>query len=171
MKTHRGFTLIELLVVIAVIGILASVVMASLNSARGKARDVTRLQAMTEMQKALALYYSQNGNYPDSDNQGCGGWDVSSDGTFTTALVSAGLLPTHLADPSGETGACGNAAYFYYVYASGNYGCDTTRGNYYVLGIRDLENTTGPSPTSPGWSCPDRNWQAEFDWVTGSFEN
>ncbi len=62
---RKGFTLIELLVVIAIIGILASVILASLNSARGKARDAVRLSALKEMQTALELYYDTHGQYPD----------------------------------------------------------------------------------------------------------
>lgn len=63
-STRSGFTLIELLVVIAIIGILASVVLASLNSARGKARDAKRFADLKQLQLAVELYYDDNGHYP-----------------------------------------------------------------------------------------------------------
>jgi prepilin-type N-terminal cleavage/methylation domain-containing protein len=66
MKKHAGFTLIELLVVIAIIGILSSVVLASLNSARTKARDAKRISDIKQLQLALELYYDVNGEYPDA---------------------------------------------------------------------------------------------------------
>lgn len=67
----RGFTLIELLVVIAIIGTLASVVLASLNTAREKARNSAMISTVKEVEKALQLYWiSNNGNYPNR-----GSWD------------------------------------------------------------------------------------------------
>ncbi len=47
--TNKGFTLIELLVVIAIIGLLSSVVLASLNTARGKARDAKRVAELSSL--------------------------------------------------------------------------------------------------------------------------
>ncbi len=66
MKTNRGFTLIELLVVIAIIGILSSVVLASLNSAREKSRDARRISDIKQLQLALELSFDANGEYPDA---------------------------------------------------------------------------------------------------------
>jgi prepilin-type N-terminal cleavage/methylation domain-containing protein len=63
-RSNRGFTLIELLVVIAIIGILASVVMASLNSAREKARNAGYVSQIKEYQKALELSFNDNNSYP-----------------------------------------------------------------------------------------------------------
>lgn len=64
MKKNKGFTLIELLVVIAIIGILSSVVLASLNSAREKSRDAKRVSDIKQLQLALELYFDSNGEYP-----------------------------------------------------------------------------------------------------------
>lgn len=77
----RGFTLIELLVVIAIIGILSSVVLASLNSARMKGRDARRIADIKQMQLALELWYDSEGNeYPD------GLADLATDGQMSVIL-------------------------------------------------------------------------------------
>ncbi|OGE78207.1 MAG: hypothetical protein A2751_03560 [Candidatus Doudnabacteria bacterium RIFCSPHIGHO2_01_FULL_46_14] len=63
---RKGFTLVELLVVIAVIGLLASVILVSLNSARVKARDARRKADMYQLGLAIQLYYDANGTFPPS---------------------------------------------------------------------------------------------------------
>ena len=60
----RGFTLIELLVVIAIIGILSATVLVSLNSARAKAKDASRMATAQQIAKAVELYYHDHGKYP-----------------------------------------------------------------------------------------------------------
>ena len=58
----KGFTLIELLVVIAIIGILSSVVLASLNTARGRGADSAVKAGMANMRAQAELYYDGNGS-------------------------------------------------------------------------------------------------------------
>lgn len=67
-RIKKGFTLIELLVVIAIIGVLASVVLASLNTARRKSRDARRVSDIKQIQMALELYFDGDGDgeYPDA---------------------------------------------------------------------------------------------------------
>ncbi len=69
-----GFTLIELLVVIAIIGLLASVVLVSLNGVRVKARDTKRVAEIKQLSTVIQLYIDDNnGSFPS--NAGCAsGW-------------------------------------------------------------------------------------------------
>lgn len=63
----KGFTLIELLVVVAIIGILMSVIMVGLSSARAKGRDAKRISDVKNIELALKLYYADNGSrFPTS---------------------------------------------------------------------------------------------------------
>lgn len=84
--SQKGFTLIELLVVIAIIGILSSVVLASLNTARQKGREVAFKAEMDSFKKAAELFYDDYGMYT-------GLHDNSAPIATTTADVSAqGIL-------------------------------------------------------------------------------
>lgn len=111
----KGFTLIELLVVISIIGLLSSVVLVSLNSARAKARDAKRMSDLGEIQKALEFYFdSSNGTaYPL-----CAGNTVCSTTGYSGNLgvldvVASGFLSSMPIDPKNVSGQYG------YYYARG----------------------------------------------------
>ncbi len=122
-QLKRGFTLIELLVVIAIIGLLSSVVLASLNSARVKSRDARRLSDIAEMRNALELIYDSSSpiEYPDA----------------LSSLSSGGYMAAVPTDPQSA------AAYYYDNLTSANGACTVAGGvcAAYVIGAQ-LENTS-----------------------------
>jgi prepilin-type N-terminal cleavage/methylation domain-containing protein len=89
---RKGFTLIELLVVIAIIGILATIVIVNVNSARNKAKDVTIKGTLESLRGAAELSYDTNGNY-GSVCSAAAGSGLSSSGDFgriNSAIVAQG---------------------------------------------------------------------------------
>jgi len=111
-KYNKGFTLIELLVVISIIGLLASIVLVSLNSARMKARDARRKSDIKQLEIALEMNYDRHGAYTQPENMcsdtsyggfgrcgsagGTGDWDANSD---LRDLITDGFMSVLPKDP------------------------------------------------------------------------
>lgn len=164
----KGFSLIELLVVLAIIGLLSSVIFAAVNQARKGARDTQRISSLRELQTGLEFYFNAHSRYPEGDGLGTGGWDTPGDGTFLTELVDEHFMQGHVRDPLMDDDT-GNLRYN--RFDAGDFGCPVERGAFYVMGVADMENATGPHENSPGWSCSGRDWQDEMEFVVGKYEN
>jgi len=128
-KQSQGFTLIELLVVIAIIGLLATIVLVSLNSARAKARDTKRITSMKQMQLALELYFDDNGSYPGTTS-----WvkDCSGDSSWSNLFDSA--LSLYMSKAPNDPLFSNNPWPLCYYYKLGDYGhCSGTGHSYTML--------------------------------------
>ncbi len=84
----NGFTLVELLVVISIIGLLASVVLTSVNSARNKAKVARAAADLRQLILVLNLYLDANGVYPCFDHT----WDTTKEQVWSAPYIP--LWPT-----------------------------------------------------------------------------
>ena len=129
MTRSRGFTLIELLVVIAIIGLLASIVLASVSSARTKGQDAARILDVKSLKTAMEQYDIDNNGYPTSNGTSNG------DVLLTDATLVSKLVPKYISSMpailvadgdhyygNGVTSGVSTAGYDMYIYLAGSNG-------------------------------------------------
>ncbi len=100
----KGFTLIELLVVIAVIGVLAAVIITVLNPIEqiAKGNDVGRTNSVSQLGKAVELYYLANNNtYPLATN-----WQNYMMTGLNNGITGTGDIKQLIVAPSLASGQC-----------------------------------------------------------------
>lgn len=139
-KFKKALSLLELIVVITIIGILATVALASYGTVQKKARDTKRKDDLKQIRSALILYYQDFKQYPPSCSP-CSDVYVSS--TASSEWING--LGTYMAggniprDPlqQASVGDCENTpnSYCYYV---------TSKRDSFIL-IAQLENTNDPN--------------------------
>lgn len=122
----KGFTLIELLVVIAIIGILASIITASLSSASAKGRDAKRISDVHTIQLALEQYYNDNSTYPATIY-----FTTSGTAPSTAMAPYLTVVPT---DPK-------TSAQYVYYQESSTVGCSTIVGFHLGALLEDSSNS------------------------------
>ena len=122
-KNKKGFTLIELLVVVAIIGLLSSVILASLNTARFKAKDAAMKESVHQFENLMALNYQDYGSYCQLQwawSSISGGVCLGFSGTYATQAQNiCNSIYNNAGDIWGPTGA-------YRIYNNTSTGCATS---------------------------------------------
>ena len=150
MSHSKAFTLIELLVVIAIIGLLASIVLVSLQGAAATARDGKRDaeagESSSALRKTLEVYHSANGSYPwNDDTEAELGCCLEGNSDIKGKLVE--YLPKDLEDPRYDPSiAPDDLDQYCYRYKTTNSGEDyKIRVNYETGGYKEVASWGGGS--------------------------
>lgn len=159
-KNKLGFTLIELLIVIAIIGILSTATVVSLGQAKAKARDARRLADITQIRKALEVYYYSEGAYPDMNGSlctyalssliACSSLLAQPNSAWIPSLTSYLEQPLPI-DPINTSGGSDSTKHYFYLYSQFSQG-----NGYYILyrlESQPQKNECAPTMNDPNWSC------------------
>ena len=110
----RGFTLIELLIVIAIIGVLSSVVLASLNTARSKGSDAAVKADIAGVRAAAEVYYDTNSGYGAQGYVNTSACRTGGAGMFSDSAVQAQITDAYSKNGNVEA-KCGSTVGTYIV--------------------------------------------------------
>jgi prepilin-type N-terminal cleavage/methylation domain-containing protein len=145
MNFKKGFTLIELLVVVAIIGILASVVLASLNSARNKGSDAAIKAALSNSRAQAELYYDGGQTY---------------DGVCTAGTNNISAMILNAAQKLSSTTTVGTDATGFTYSATGSAGGTAAVCHDTAAGWAAIVSLKNPTTSSAGW-CVDSTGAAK----------
>lgn len=155
-----GFTIVELIVVIVVIAILATLTFVSYNGVQAKTRDDRRVTDVSTIEKAMELYYSDNGSYPVPT--GATGsiinpaWYSSQDSSWSmlenllvgSQAIDDSALPV---DPTNTSiSVLNSTGYGYAVFVNPGGYCGAAKGQMYLI-VYHLENM--PKQRKSDGSC------------------
>lgn len=136
-KKQKGFTLIELLVVIAIIGILASIVLVAMGTARDRAKDARIIAQMGQIRSGAEMHYDMNRSYAG-----------------LSCLLPAPINFRALCDDINEQ-ARGDVEPFFNISADGNNFCVhtplATVGRYFCVDSTGIAIETASNPSGAGF--------------------
>ncbi len=139
---RRGFTIVELLIVIVIIAILAAISIVAYNGVQERSRDAARLTKLSQLEKAIGLYYSDNGRYPPithglGSETSCGSQTDNWGHCDRLKVLTDALAPYVTIDPTTLSGA--TQGQYYYSYDS------QTDDNYQTYGLMVFLEGSGGS--------------------------
>ena len=105
---RKGFTIVELLIVIVVIAILAAISLVAYNGTQARANDSKRVNDFSAIQKALRMYYVDNGRYP-----ACGTHTATRGGCAMSGIASH-LVPKYISKLPADPVSTGSTDYGYW---------------------------------------------------------